>query len=65
MLFKHSWENFQIYGVQITGKCIFESKKLKVDFFIYAHRQNSPLGSNHHPSHYVERNYLFPQAAFS
>ena len=31
MLFKHSWENFQIYGVQITGKCIFESKKLKVD----------------------------------
>ena len=29
-------ESFEIYGVQITGKCICQSKKLKVEIFIHA-----------------------------
>ena len=34
-------ENLQICGVEITGKCICETK-LNVDIFSHAPRQNSP-----------------------
>ena len=48
-------KNHHIYGVQITGKCICESKKLNQDIFAHAPRQKSPLGSYHHPQ--AEENY--------
>ena len=52
--FHHVWDNFQIYGAQITGKCICNSKKQKkkkkVDIFNHAPpRSNSLQGSFHHP----------------
>ena len=60
-------ENFKIYGVRITGKCISRVKKLNLDIFIYAHptpRQSSPPGSYHHPQVEGNDNTNFPQAAF-
>ena len=42
-----SVKNFQIYGVQINGKCMCKSK-LKVDIFTPP-RQNSLPGPYHHP----------------
>ena len=44
----HDWENFQVHGGQITGKCICNSKK-KLRIFPYTHRQNFSPGSYHHP----------------
>ena len=64
--FHHVWDNFQIYGAQITGKCICNSKKQKkkkkVDIFNHAPpRSNSLQGSFHHPLFpQAEGNYLFP-----
>ena len=56
-------ENFQIYGAQITGKCIYESRKLKVEIFTNANQQNSTPGSHHHPP--GRRKFLIPsQVAF-
>ena len=35
-------EYFQIYGVQITGKCILQVKKMNLNVFTTAFRQTSP-----------------------
>ena len=59
-LYKHTLvaENFQIYAVQITGKCICKSKKLSLDIFTQVPTQISPTGSCHHPK--TEQNYSLP-----
>lgn len=43
-------KNFQTYGIQITGKCICELKKIKVDIFTQAPLEKSPSGSSHQPT---------------
>ena len=58
--------SFQIYSIQITGKCICKSKKLKIETFTHSPVQNSLSGSYHHPlavlfskiySHLVKRRW--------
>ena len=53
-------ESFEIYGVQITGKCICQSKKLNVEIFIHAPspRQKSPQILN--TSSLAKGNYASP-----
>ena len=42
-------ENFQIYDVQVTKKCISESKNWMYTFLFMTPRQNSSPGSDRHP----------------
>ena len=53
------WERFQIYGVQITRKYIYESKELEVEIFTHSPQDKLSFGSHHHPQ--AERGkLLFP-----
>ena len=40
-------KNFQIYGVKITGKCIYESKNW-IFSLLFMPQANFPLRSHHH-----------------
>ena len=55
-------ENFQIYRVKITGKCICESKNESVYSSSHAPEQTPSRFLLSHP--HGERYYTFPQAAF-
>ena len=44
-------EIFKVHGVQITRKCICESKKMNLFIFTHTPNQNSPPGFYHkHPN---------------
>ena len=68
LVYPTGWEKFEIYGDQITGKCIFKSK-IKMDLNIFSDastlRENFLQGSYHHlPSettHSPRQESLFPK----
>ena len=52
--------NFQIYGVEIIGKCICESKKLKVGIFTHAPPREKLSQAFYNNTPQAEENYPSP-----